>query len=277
MDASTPGKQSATVGAHGQARRLVVTVARTPEDLQPPDRYKALIFDFDGTLVNTDDANFLAISAALLPAGVVIERTWFTERAGLSTEQMARLAAQEQGKLIDLPAVISTRDRVYRSHIDDVVQIEAVATVARQQHGVRPLALATNGSRDTVLETAAHLGLLPLFQVVTTRDEASRGKPFPDIYLNAAAALGLSPEECLAYEDSKQGIAAARAAGIDVIDVSRVTGLKSTGRIPSENRTATALPRVSVATRARRAQAHPGTHASRRVLGRTAAGQRGVA
>lgn len=87
---------------------------------------------------------------------------------------------------------------------------ELLAALSRR--GI-PLALASSTQTDLVKEELANAGLLDHFSVVIGGDQVSRSKPAPDIFLEAAAALGAEPEDCFVIEDSFNGIRAARAAG----------------------------------------------------------------
>lgn len=83
--------------------------------------------------------------------------------------------------------------------------------------------------REIILSTLRHLAFRDWFDAVVTRDDVERGKPAPDIFLNAAAALQADPARCVVYEDSDEGISAARAAGMHFIDVRPYTGRGTTG------------------------------------------------
>jgi HAD superfamily hydrolase (TIGR01509 family) len=89
-----------------------------------------------------------------------------------------------------------------------------------------PLAIASSGSRPGVEAILARLEWKLYFRAVITGEDVQNGKPAPDPFLLAARRLGVSPERCLAFEDTEAGILAARAAGMLVIDV-RSTNLPS--------------------------------------------------
>jgi HAD superfamily hydrolase (TIGR01509 family) len=82
-----------------------------------------------------------------------------------------------------------------------------------------PLAVATSSSRRTTERHLGRAGLLGHFGALATRDDVVRGKPHPDIHLEAARRLGVAPERCLAFEDSNTGLTAAHAAGTMAIMV----------------------------------------------------------
>ena len=87
-----------------------------------------------------------------------------------------------------------------------------------EQHGI-PKAIATSARRPTAEMHLIKCGIHHRFQAIATRDDVARGKPHPDVYLKAAADLGLAPAKCVALEDSHNGIRAAHAAGIPTIMV----------------------------------------------------------
>lgn len=196
---------------HRQAMKL--------EDLEPLERHRALLFDWDGTLADSQAANYRAIRIALQAAGLDIAQDWFDARTGVSTRDMAAMVAGLAGRTIDLDAVAEHRDSVYLTLLPEVGEVPHVAAVLRREHGRRSTALATGGGSATVLPTADALDLRRFFDVEVTRDDVERGKPAPDIFLRAAELLGVRPSDCLVYEDSDEGLDAAAAARMDAIDV----------------------------------------------------------
>src|SRR5262249_20330499 len=81
------------------------------------------------------------------------------------------------------------------------------------------LGLATSSNREVIEHVLEVSGLAPLFRVTVSSEEAARGKPAPDVYLEAARRLGVDPARCAAIEDSSNGIRAGRAAGMRVIAI----------------------------------------------------------
>ncbi|MFJ7969632.1 HAD family hydrolase [Streptomyces sp. NPDC096324] len=79
--------------------------------------------------------------------------------------------------------------------------------------------IASGGARRAVHASLDTTALRPLFEVIVTSEDAARGKPDPGLFLYAATRLGVTPARCLVYEDSPEGIPAAQAAGMHVVDV----------------------------------------------------------
>ena len=98
---------------------------------------------------------------------------------------------------------------------------DAIGT-ARELHAAGiPIAIASSSPRARLDATIAAAGLTELFDVTVAGDEVPRGKPAPDLFLAAAAKLGVPPDRCVAVEDSPPGVASALAAGMKVVAVAR--------------------------------------------------------
>src|SRR3954463_15907716 len=81
------------------------------------------------------------------------------------------------------------------------------------------MAVATGGTRAICSKTLKSLHLLEHFQAIVTADDVARGKPAPDIFLEAARRLSVAPAECYAFEDAHLGLQAARSAGMTAVDI----------------------------------------------------------
>ncbi|GGV40460.1 fructose-1-phosphate/6-phosphogluconate phosphatase [Kitasatospora herbaricolor] len=193
-----------------------------------PGPAEALLFDWDGTLVDSQYANYRAMADVLAPYGVTLRQEWFDARTGLSSADLIRALAEEgeEGAAgADLPVeeLVAARDLLFLANADRIEVHREVAEVVHAHHGTLPMAVASGGARLIIETTMRHLPYQGLFTALVTRDEVRRGKPAPDIFLRAADALAVPPARCLVYEDSDEGIEAARAAGMAVIDVRPVT------------------------------------------------------
>jgi HAD superfamily hydrolase (TIGR01509 family) len=137
---------------------------------------------------------------------------------GMSSPEWSRYMHDELG-LSQTPAAIN--DEVVRRMLDryrtDLPLIDGAVEAVRGLAPTYPLAVASSSNRpliDAVLETA---GIAECFVATVSSEEVARGKPSPDVYLEAARRLGHAAESCAAVEDSANGIRAARAAGMHVI------------------------------------------------------------
>jgi HAD superfamily hydrolase (TIGR01509 family) len=182
----------------------------------------AVIFDLDGTLVDSEPLSKVAWRRVLAFHGHSVSDTDITAAQGLRfAESYAKFARASPLPPLD----VIWRDYselLYASYDDGLVSFGDAVTTARQllANGV-PLALVTSSQRERLERTLVAAHLDGLFAATVAGDEVIRGKPAPDGYLAAARLLGVDPADCVAVEDSQAGIDAARAAGIPVLAVSR--------------------------------------------------------
>ncbi len=179
----------------------------------------AVVFDCDGTLVDSATANYQAWRDALRPAGVALDQAWYLDRTGLSATQLLDHLEAEHRRWLDRRVVHAEQRRRYLDNLHLLAEIKAVADLARRLHGCLPLAVASGGPRSSVEGALRHTGLLRLFDVVATSDDVTRPKPAPDLYLLATARLDVDPYHALALDDTAEGLTAARRAGLRTVDV----------------------------------------------------------
>ncbi|MCX8091553.1 MAG: beta-phosphoglucomutase family hydrolase [Verrucomicrobiae bacterium] len=187
-----------------------------PLSAKPP---LALIFDCDGTLVDTMPLHFRAWQQVAPRHGLHFPEDRFYALGGVPSRDIARILAAEQGVTLDPLAVAREKEAAYLEQLDDITPIPEIVAIAREHHGKIPLAVATGGSHRVVEQVLARLGLRSLFAVIVTSEDVTRQKPAPDIFLEAARRLGVPPERCRAYEDTDLGLQAIRAAGMEAVDV----------------------------------------------------------
>lgn len=185
--------------------------------------YQALIFDWDGTLVDSREVCFAGLSRALADVGVVLDPRWYWPRQAIASPDMMLLWEREFGALPEPIGDIIDRCRAYVIEASpSLVIIDEYARIARaaRARGQR-LAVGSNGATSTVTAGLTQTGLGALFDAVVTWSDVppGRGKPAPDIFLLAAEQLAAQPDQCLVYEDSEHGITAALAAGMTAYNV----------------------------------------------------------
>jgi HAD superfamily hydrolase (TIGR01509 family) len=123
---------------------------------------------------------------------------------------------------IDVNALVRDKALAFERKIGEVRPIEKVVDVARAQRGKGPMAVASGGQRRMVEKTLAQIGVLDWFPVVVTAEDTRQHKPEPDVFLEAARRLGVTPAACTVYEDTDLGLEAARRAGMRRVDVRRM-------------------------------------------------------
>jgi beta-phosphoglucomutase-like phosphatase (HAD superfamily) len=188
--------------------------------LNPPEPYSAIIFDCDGTLVDSTRLYFRTWNTLFKSYGAEMSWGWFATHLGCSWPQIFEEYQKECGISLDAAAALQQFNCAYREAIDALCEIKVVADVARRHFGKVPMAVASGGTREIVEATLLTANLLDLFDaVVTIEDVQGRGKPAPDMFLEAARRLHVPSGECTVFEDSDEGIEAARLAGMSVTDV----------------------------------------------------------
>ncbi|MCL1628747.1 HAD family phosphatase [Roseibaca sp. V10] len=179
----------------------------------------ALLFDCDGTLLLTGDLHFKAISDALLQQGARMTRDWYMALTGMGRDDLFARFRSEHPVALDLPR--ATSDSIAQTVLNAAAAREnpTVVNLARKAHGRLPMAVVTNSEAPIAEAFLAATGLRHLFDLVITREDARDPKPAPDLYLTAAARLGVARQDCIVLEDSAEGLHAATACGMRGYDV----------------------------------------------------------
>ena len=175
---------------------------------------KAIFWDNDGVLVDTERFYFEASRAALRELGCEFGEAVYVDhclRRGASCFDLAR--ARGIGEA-EIAAARAARDAHYTELIGSVELIPGVRETLAALHGRVPMAVVTSSQRHHFELQHARTGALRFFEFVLTSGDYARDKPDPEPYLLAAARLELAPADCLVIEDSQRGLLAATRAGM---------------------------------------------------------------
>jgi HAD superfamily hydrolase (TIGR01509 family) len=183
----------------------------------------AVVFDFDGVILDSETAEFESHRLIYERCGVALTPHEWCHQIGVWVEGYqdhwsARLG-ELSGRAPDAPAFKAEQHRLFREiiarepmrGIRELLDALAAARV--------PLAIASTAPARWVATAVADLGLTPYFQTIVTADDVRRRKPAPDVYLEAARRLDAHPGRSVAIEDSGPGVAAAAAAGMKAIAI----------------------------------------------------------
>ena len=181
---------------------------------------KAVIFDVDGTLLDTERIYMKAWKEAAAEAGFVMPDSVLQKTRAVNTKDAARIFEEEIGNGFSYQAVRPIRVRIAEEIIrreSPILKPGVLELLAfLEEKGIR-LAVASSTNQQGTREHLAESRILHRFEVVVGGDMVTNGKPHPDIFLKAAEALGTAPEACIVVEDSPAGIRAAYAAGMKAV------------------------------------------------------------
>ena len=193
--------------------------------IEGPDRragraFQAVVLDLDGVLIEGEEV------WDEVRQGLVRERggRWTPQAhvamMGMSSHEWSRYMAEELGVPME-PRAISdeTVALVVARYTQELPLVDGAGEVVRTLAGRWPLALASSANRPIIDLVLDRSGLAGCFRATVSSEEVTRGKPAPDVYLEAAARLGVAPAACVAVEDSGNGLRAAAAAGMRVVAV----------------------------------------------------------
>lgn len=177
----------------------------------------AVVFDMDGLMLDTEPLYQAAWQQATAELGCELTDAAYLRLVGLREEESELELVAEFGDGFPLDAFRARWPEIFRAGVDTegiVVKDGLVELLAFVEQRGLMMAVATSSHRHYAELSLRRSGLDIRFAVVVTGDESARAKPAPDIYLEAARRLGVTPSQCIAIEDSDHGILAAHAAGM---------------------------------------------------------------
>jgi HAD superfamily hydrolase (TIGR01509 family) len=186
-----------------------------------PRPIRAVVFDMDGLLIDTEVVFRNAFMAAIGAAGLEIPAPVYLEMIGSNRQHSYRVLRGHYGGEFDTDRIWEDATRRFREVIDleDRLKAGVVELLDHLDELGLPEAIATSSPHDAVDHHLGPNGIAARFQAVIARGDYANSKPAPDPFLAAAKALGVAPEDCLALEDSHNGVRAAHAAGMMTIMV----------------------------------------------------------
>lgn len=180
----------------------------------------AVVFDMDGVLIESEEIWDAVRERYVRERGGRYDEEIQRAMMGMSSHEWSRYLHETAG-LAESPETINADvvERMLAAYRDHLPLVAGAAAAVHRLAARYPLAVASSSNRpliDAVLDVS---GLAPSFQATVSSEEVERGKPAPDVYLEAARRLGVEPERCAAIEDSHSGIRSAHAAGMLVVAI----------------------------------------------------------
>lgn len=185
------------------------------------DHYDALIFDMDGTLVDSGQLHEQAWLKALQKYQIPIDRPLMRSLAGVSTKVTIELLIKKFN--LEPNASVSEihdfKEQCVHDTMHAKVQATALLDIVKHYHGKKPIAVGTGANTAEAKAILNLCGIEKYVDVVVGADQVQKPKPAPDIFLRCAELLKIPAAQCIVFEDSALGLQAAEHAGMKAVDV----------------------------------------------------------
>lgn len=189
---------------------------------------RAVIFDFDGVLVDSEPLHYRSLRECLVPEGIVVdEQEYVANYVGYNDRETIRVALERHGRPSSrehVSAVVARKAAEYQALVSEVPFFPGVRALVSGLAARMPLAIASGARHDEIEGIVTTGGLRPYFLAIVGAEDVRNTKPHPEPYLTALRSLrkrepDLLAPECVVIEDSRPGIAAGLAAGMKVLGV----------------------------------------------------------
>jgi HAD superfamily hydrolase (TIGR01509 family) len=187
--------------------------------LLPPGAFRAYLFDCDGTVVDSMPLHFIAWTKALAEWNCRFDEQLFYRWGGMPPVEIVATLNRMQGLQMPVKAVAERKENLYYEQLPNLKPVPEVLEHINAKYGQIPFAVVSGSSRQSVIRSLTTVQLLSRFAVLVGSEDYTRSKPAPDAFLLAASRLGVSPKDCLVFEDTEMGIAGAAAAGMSSVRV----------------------------------------------------------
>ncbi|MFD1801955.1 fructose-1-phosphate/6-phosphogluconate phosphatase [Mixta tenebrionis] len=183
------------------------------------DCYDGLIFDMDGTILDTEQTHRQAWAHVLAGYGLSFDENVVIGLNGSPTWRVAQFIIDSHQADLDPYQLAAEKTAAVEIMLFDSVRPLPLIEVVKAYHGRKPMAVGTGSEHKMADALLKHLNLHHYFAAIVGADDVQRHKPEPDTFLRCAALLNVAPEKCVVFEDADFGLQAAQAAGMDAVDV----------------------------------------------------------
>jgi beta-phosphoglucomutase family hydrolase len=185
----------------------------------PAGEFRAYLFDCDGTIVDSMPLHFIAWTKALAERNCPFDEELFYAWGGRPVREIVSALNEMHGLQMPVEEVSNRKESLYYEMLPQLQAIPEVVEHIDAQQGRIPFAVVSGSNRESVVKSLTTTKLLDRFQTIVASEDYTRSKPAPDAFLLAAERLGVDPADCLVFEDTEMGLAAAAAAGMKAVRV----------------------------------------------------------
>ena len=184
-----------------------------------PEAVRAVIFDLDGTLIDSEENHYESDRVLLARRGVSFSREDKRVFVGRDISEMVRRIRANYNLDCDVQSLIDEKNAIYRSLAltNSRLYPPMKAVLEGLQARELPMAVATGSNSDIADEILRSIGIRDCFSMIVSSSEVKRGKPEPDIFLETARRMGVAPAAALVFEDTRFGVEAALRAGMTCV------------------------------------------------------------
>ena len=179
---------------------------------------KAIIFDMDGVIIDSEPLHFKIEKELIRELGVEITDEEHNSFVGTTEYHMFSIIKEKYQIEFPIEEMIEKKKEMFIENLDQVPLVENFKDFLLTMHKAGyPMALASSNNKRVIGAVAENFDLKDYIKVFVSADDVKRGKPDPEIFLTAAEKLGIPPASCLVIEDARNGVKAAKAAGMRCI------------------------------------------------------------
>lgn len=189
-------------------------------NLQDFEQYKGLIFDMDGTLINTMPVHEKAWKLVGQTFGYEFDSQLIYQLGGATVHTIAQAMMNKSGMPVErLDDVISKKRQLSYQLVPQESTLLPAFDVVKHYYQQKPMALGSGSHRQLIQLLMDKLAIEHYFNAIVSADDVKAHKPDPETFLRCAELINISPEDCLVFEDADLGVEAGLAAGMTVFDV----------------------------------------------------------